>query len=76
LEYAHTGLERGLGETVARHGRDHHIERVFGGAAMAGRVRKQGYYFQHFKERAGPTVGDDQGERVRAAAAVVYEVNV
>jgi hypothetical protein len=43
---------------------------------MAGRVCKQGYYFQHFKERAGPTVGDDQGERVRAAAAVVYEVNV
>jgi len=29
-----------------------------------------------FEERAGPTVGDDQGERVWAAAALVDEVNV
>ena len=65
-----------MGETVARHGRDYHVERVFGGAAMAGRVRKQGYYFHQFEERAGPTVGDDQGERVWAAAALVDEVNV
>ena len=43
---------------------------------MAGRVRKQGYYFHQFEERAGPTVGDDQRERVRAAAALVDEVNV
>lgn len=64
------------GEPVARHRRDHDIERVLGAAAVRRRIREGADDAQHLHDRARPTVDEDHRQRVLMARLDVDEVNI
>jgi len=75
LENVQPTLQGGIRETVAGHGRHHHVEGIGGVAAVATGIREQWDEFVHLEERSGPAVGDDQGHGIWALAFLVNEVN-
>jgi hypothetical protein len=70
------GRARLAREAVARHVGDHHVEGVRRARAMRGRVGEQIDDLQLLDERAGPSVADDEWQRVLVLGANVDEVDV
>jgi hypothetical protein len=66
---------RGGGKSEPRQRRHHHGERVRGIAAVRSRVGQQRDQVQVLTERAGPAVGQQQRQRVRAPSGRVYQVD-
>jgi hypothetical protein len=69
-------IGRLAGEAVARQGRQHQVERVFGGAAVRGRVGERADGLEQLDDRAGPAVGHDQRQRVLVSRPDVEEVQL
>ena len=63
-------------ESVARQRGNHDIERVRCAPAMRGRIRQRIDDFQLLDDRAWPSVGDDDRQRVRILRPHMDEVNV
>ena len=70
------GGGRPLREAIARHRRDHDIERVLRGAAMRGRIGQRLDDLQLLDDRARPAVGDDDRQRIFVLRLDVDEVDV
>ena len=69
-------LGRLAGEAVAGNGRQHEVERVFGASAVRGRIGERADGLEQLDDRAGPTVGHDQRQRVLVIRLDVDEVHV
>ena len=63
-------------ESIAGHRRNHDVERVLGFAAVRRGVAERADHVEHLDHRAGPPVGDDQGQRVLVRRPDVDEVDV
>ena len=70
------GLGRSRREAVARQRRNHDVEGVLRPAAIRGRIGERTDGLDLLEDRPGPSVRDDQRQRVRVAGAHVDEVDV
>ena len=70
------GFRRLAGKAVARHRRDHDVERVRFGAAMRGGVGERIDDLQLLDDRTGPAVRDDHRQRILMLRLHVDEVDV
>jgi hypothetical protein len=70
------GRGRLTGKSVARHVRDHHMESVRCIAAMRRRIGQGIDDLQLLDDRAGPSVGDDERQRVFMLRTNVDEMDV
>ena len=69
-------LGRLAGEAVAGNGRQHEVERVLGASAVRGRIRERADGLEQLDDRAGPTVGHDQRQRILVLRLHVDEVDL
>jgi hypothetical protein len=76
VDAVQSGLARLAEVPVARYRRDHHVEGVRCAAAVGGGVGERVDDGQQFDDGAGPSVGDDDRQRVLVSGADVDEVDV
>src|ERR671913_11597 len=73
---APAGARRLAGESVARHRRNHHMESVRCARAMCRRICKWIDDLQLLDDRSGPSVTDDERQRIFMFRTNVNEMNV
>ena len=67
------GLRR---KTKARHGRNNHVEGIIRRAAKTGGIGQWSDRFKKLEDRARPSVGKNQRNRLRPASLHVIKVNI
>jgi hypothetical protein len=64
-----------IGEAVARHRRDHNVERVLGAPSVASRVGQEWQQVEVLHERTRKAMREDDRQGLRSASAFVHEVD-
>ena len=73
---SHPGRRRLARESVAGQRRNHDVKRVLGLSTVSGRIGERADDFHLFDDRAGPSVGDDERQRILFLRRDVNEMNV